>query len=311
MSFWLALVVIAQFLMAIVALIDKYIVTAENAIPKPLVYAFYVCALSALSIFIFFFSWIPVPFFDITIPSFANIEFPTLLIALLALVAGYSLFQALVSLFSALRESDASDVVPVVGAVSALGTFLLSYLFLGTTLSPYFFLGFISLIVGTLLMSHFRFTWHVGFLSLHAGMFFAIHYMAVKVMFVETSFDNGFFWSRMGIVFIAFSVLLVPRAYAAIRHQTGKTGTRGGVLVLLNKVIAGLASILLLKAIDLGDVAVVQALGGLQYVFLLMISIFMGSSLTYLCGEKCGHHEILHRSFAISFIVLGFFLLFL
>lgn len=311
MSLWILLVVVAQFLYAIVSLVDKYIVTSERALPKPLVYAFYVSILSAGSIFIYFFSWIPIPHDDISVPSFALLETPTLLVAALSLLAGYSFFYALVSLFSALRHADASDVVPVVGAVSALATFILSYIFLGANLGHMFFSGLLLLVCGTLLMSHFRFTWKTAFSSMHAGILFAIHYVAIKALFIETSFDNGFFWSRMAIVLVALSILLVPRYYEKITHQTKATGKRGGMLVVGNKIIAGLASILVLKAVELGDVSVVQALGGMQYVFLLLLGLVLGAKLDRECGEKCGERDWLKKSFATSIIVLGFFVLFL
>jgi len=50
MPVWILLAAGAQFLNAIVALVDKYIVTDERIVPQPFVYAFYTCALSGAAI---------------------------------------------------------------------------------------------------------------------------------------------------------------------------------------------------------------------------------------------------------------------
>ena len=43
---WLLLATIGQFINAIVAFLDKYIVSDEKVLPKPFVYAFYSCLLT-------------------------------------------------------------------------------------------------------------------------------------------------------------------------------------------------------------------------------------------------------------------------
>ena len=45
--------------------------------------------------------------------------------------------------------------------------------------------------------------------------------------------------------------------------------------MFVNKILAGIAAFMLLKATDWGDVAVVQALDGLKFVFILIFSIFL------------------------------------
>ncbi len=45
---WILLAVAAQFINAIVALIDKHIVSDEKKFPKPFVYAFYTCLISGV-----------------------------------------------------------------------------------------------------------------------------------------------------------------------------------------------------------------------------------------------------------------------
>lgn len=305
---WIFLAVGAQFISAIVALIDKYIVSNEKAIPKPFVYAFYTCLVSGGWIAIYALSLFPITHIDgFSIPQFWNIERPTLQVVALSFLAAYTFFIALVSLFSALRESDASDVVPVVGAVSALGSFGLGYFFLDTQLSSNFIFGIVLLATGTFVVSRYRFPWRVAMNTFHAGTFFALHYIAIKGVFNITSFDNGFFWSRIAFMLFALSLLLVPIYYEKIHEQTKKTTKKAGALVLATKLLAGISSILILKATALGDVAVVQALGGLQFVFILFFGILFGRA----CGEGgCHQRDVLQKSLFVAIIALGFLILF-
>jgi uncharacterized membrane protein len=311
MGLWMVLAILGQLLNAVVALIDKYIVTSQTVVLRPFEYTFWVSILSAGSIIVFFFSWVNIPIEGLAVPSFQNIQSPNLFVFSLAILAGYSFFTALLSFFTALKGSDASDTVPVVGGLSAFFTLILSYFFLGTKLPQEFFLGFALLIVGTILISRFRFTWNVALSAIHAGLMYGLHYITFKALIMETNFDNAFFWSRFGIVLVALSMLLIPDYWGKIVTRTREVKKRDSFFVLGNKVLAGLASIILLKAIEFGDVALVQALGGLQYLFLLIISIVLGSKLHADFGENLTVRDMIHKIISIPLIALGFFLLFI
>ena len=103
MSSWIILAVAAQFISALVALLDKYIVTSEKAIPRPFVYAFITCLFSGASIAVFLLGGVPLPLDGVEFPSFSAIEFPTLTVVAFSLLAAYTFFSGLVSMFSALK----------------------------------------------------------------------------------------------------------------------------------------------------------------------------------------------------------------
>ncbi len=312
MSLWIVLVIVGQFLNALVALVDKYIISSKTVVLRPFTYAFWVSVLSAFSVIIFFFSWLDVPIDGLAIPSFANLERPSLLVAALAITAGYSFFTALLSLFVALKQADASDAIPVVGGLNALFTLLLAYAFIdGTRLAQNSLIGFALLVAGTVLVSRFRFTWKTVLVTIHAGLMYSIHYVAIKALFNETNFDSAFFYSRLAIAAVALSMLLIPEYYEKVTSRTRQAGARDGLLVLGNKLLAGLASIILLKAIEHGDVSLVQALGGIQYLFLLVISVLFGPYLSRDFGEDLSRRDKIHKIISIPLIAAGFFLLFL
>lgn len=307
---WLLLATAGQFLNAIVAVLDKYIVTDEKVLPRPFVYAFYSCLITGFWIVIYLVGLIP-GLHHIGVPHFSNVQSPSIQVVGMSFLAAYTFFMALVSMYDALKHADASDVMPVIGAVSAVSTFGMSYLFLGITISPNFVWGIALLAVGTLLVSQMRFTKGVVLHTIHSGIFFALHYIAMKGLFQETSFDDGFFWSRIGFVVFALSLMLVPAYYEKITAQTKKTTRKGSVLILGAKVIAGVAAFMLLKSTDMGDVTVVQALDGLKYVFIILLSIVVGRFIPFAAGENDWNAQvILRKVLYICVISIGFVMLF-
>lgn len=307
---WLLLATAGQFLNAVVAVLDKYIVTDERALPRPFVYAFYSCLFTGFWGVVYLLGFVP-GLSDLGVPHFENVQSPTIQVVGMSFLAAYTFFMALVSMFQALKHGDASDVMPVIGAFSALSTFGMSYLFLGTSLPHNFIWGIALLIVGTLLVSQMRFSKGIALHTVHSGIFFALHYIAMKGLFQETSFDDGFFWSRVGFVVFALSLLLVPAYYEKITEQTKKVTPKSGLLVLVAKVFAGVAAFMLLKATDMGDVTVVQALDALKYVFIIVISIAFGRFIPIAAGEnEWTVHVILRKVLYICVISIGFVMLF-
>jgi uncharacterized membrane protein len=133
----------------------------------------------------------------------------------------------------------------------------------------------------------------------------------MKGLFQETSFDDGFFWSRIGFIAFALSLLLIPQYCKKITQQTVKTSKKGGLLVVLAKILAGIAAFLLLKATDMGDVTVVQALDGLKYVFIIIFGLLFGRMIPKSAGENdINASTIVRKVLYVAIISIGFVILF-
>ncbi len=308
---WILLATGGQFLSAIVAILDKYIVSDDKAMPRPFVYAFYSCLLTGGWAIIFALGYLP-GMKELGLPHLSNLEVPSIQVVAMAFLAAYTFFMALVSMYSALRESEAVSVMPIIGGVSALAAFGMSWLFLDTALSYNFLWGVIVLSLGTLMVAQTLPHWDATLHVFHSGLFFALHFVTMKGLFMETSFDDGFFWSRVAFVLFALSLLLVPNYFKKIREQSGTTSKRTGLIVVATKIVAGVAAFLMLKATDIGDVAVVQALDGVKFVFILIITIFFAA---WLPDSATVHeprpHEVIRRVLYVTLIVVGYFILFL
>lgn len=306
---WIFLAAGAQFINAIVAILDKFIVSDEQMLPKPFVYAFYSCIVTSAWGLVYFFGFIPF-LANLGVPQFANVETPTIQVVGMSFLAAYTFFMALVSMYDGLKRADASDVMPVIGAVSAIATFIMGYIFLDIRLTDNFVWGIALLATGTFLVSQVRFTKAIVLNTVHSGLFFALHYIAMKGLFLETSFDDGFFWSRVGFVVFALSLLLVPVYFEKISEQTRTTSRRAGLLVIATKIFAGVAAFMLLKATDWGEVAVVQALDGLKFVFILVISVAVGRYLPISAGEHLETETLIRKALYVAIISIGFIILF-
>lgn len=281
---------------AVVVLTDRFIVS-KGVVSKPVVYAFYVSFMS-----IFALGALP---FGVTLPSGRT--------TLYSLAVAVSFLISIIFLYESLKNSKPTEVAPVVGGVAAIASFIGSMLFLGTDLPTHFVWGFAALVAGMVLISHFNFSIRSFVFLTGSGIFFGLSSVLIKLIFVQDTLVNGFFWSRMANVVVAMALLLIPSVYRSIHADWSKPNKgKKSLLVVGNKILGALGFVFSLVAIKLGDVAIVNALNATQYLFLIIFAIFFGNMLPEYFKEAGRHkHEILHKLIAVALIVIGFFVLFL
>lgn len=298
MTSWIILTAIAQLFNAVTVLVDKYVITCVDCVGRtPVAYAFWISLLSGVVV--------------VLVP-FGVVSWPSPQVLGLSLVTAFTYIASILLLYSALRRSGASDVVPVVGAVSAIVTFSLARVLLNQDLPESATLAFGLLIVGTALISHFRFSVNSFTISVCAGIFFGFSAILIKLIFLETTFIDGFFWSRMTNVVGALMLLLWPGNYKAIMVGAQGTNTTTKWIVVGNKALSGVAFALILFAISIGSVSIVNAMSGLQFVFLLSFAyLFSDLFPSVFYGEIHKHKYFHHKLYGIIFIVFGLILLFL
>lgn len=305
---WLSLTIIAQFLNSVVALFDKYLVTSKK-ITTPILYTFLTGALTFLGVFVY----VPTLFFPVNgLPYFSLITGISFEVVLLLIVTSLSQLIALWALFSSLKKNDASDVVPVIGSMSAVFALIIGYFFTSLVLPIHFAIGFGFLVVGTLLISHLRFSLKTFLFTLLGGLGFAVHNILLKEVLHITSFDTGFFWFSIITTVLSLTLLFSSRLRKALSSQKKEKHVKTtGSILLANKVLAGIAGILLIKAIEIGEVSLVQALGGLQFVFLFVLALILGPITHVDFGENMGRKDVYQKLISIGIIFAGFVLLFM
>lgn len=296
MASWIVLALLAQFISAGIIFIDKYVLVNKSQVGKPVVYAFYISILSG-------FVLVLVPFGLVSIPSST--------VLLLSFVSSITFISSIVLLYTALKEGHASDIMPIVGGVGAVSTALCASQWLHEDLPTAFIPAFGLMVVGMLLISHFNLTSRQKLLVIFSGILFGVTAFLTKLIFIETNFLDGFFWSRMTNVTGALLLLTIPVNRTAIfsGFSGSSSGTKG--LVIANKTLGGIAGVLTLLAISLGSVSIVQAFAGLQFVFLLVIAYFLSGRFPSVLRGEMHQTGLRHKLFGITCIVLGLAILFL
>jgi drug/metabolite transporter (DMT)-like permease len=318
---WLTISVIAYFINAGVYVADKFLLSQK--IHSSITYAFYVGIWSIFNIFLLAFDpWIP------TRPEL-----------LLDLSAGVLFLFTLVFWYKALHQSEATRVVPIVGALVPIFSFWLSYLFLGESLEEKQMLAFFILIIGGVLISikrtrfyktkeifnrvrsvsgkifgdvraESRPTRRLVVNSIVSALFFALYYVLIKYVYTNQPFIGGFVWSRMGSFLGVLFILLIPKwRTLIIKHQEGVGSPKKLSFFLSVRLLAAVAFIMLNLAISLGNVALINSLQGAQYIFLILIVLFLSHKHPKILKEELGGGVMLQKIIGILLVSVGLYML--
>lgn len=291
----IGLVVFGQLLNAASVLIDKYIVT-RTSITRPGVYVFYVGMISGVVLLLL---------------PFGLVHLPDMTTLWLSLDIGFVFIASILFLYRALKHANATDVVAWLAATSALTTFIFGALFLNEQLPGSFPFAMGLFVLGMLFVGHFRFYARSFFQVIVAGALFGFSAILLKILFSHTSFIDGFFWSRMGNMVAALCLLLFPSIRNHVFHITRSTSSHVGALIVLNRVLSGVAFLCILYAIRVGSVSLVNALSSLQFVFIFLLIFLLAKYMPRLYAHEFRSGHVLHKIVAMCFISVGFLALFL
>ncbi len=289
---WLIFIVAAHIFNAVVFIADKYILAKE--VRAPVAYAFYNGILSGVVIFL-------IPFF---VPSL-----PPLKTLLFALVAGAAFTAALIFFFKAIEKNPTSRIIPLVGTMVPIFTFLLSYTGLGERLNRNQFIAFYLLILGGILITserrrHNIFSGQGIFYGVCAAFFFAASFVLSKYVYTIEPFWPGFIWTRIGCALAALLIILIPAWRRQIRKIPHRFKPKVGVSYLGTRALSAVALVILNYAISLSSVTLVNALQGVQYVFLIILALILTKKLPDLFAEEFKTQRV-QKIIAVVLITFG------
>jgi len=300
---------------------DKFLLSKK--IHSSIAYAFFVGIWSVFNIFLLF--------FDPWLPNLRELG--------IDLAAGALFLGTLVFWYKALHQSEATRVVPIVGALVPIFSFGLSFIFLGETLGERQLLAFAILVMGGIMISvkrtRFYYLKEVGEKTkkifgdvlgpLHAryrpaqrliinssvsALFFAGYYVLIKYIYSTQPFVGAFAWSRLGSFIAALLILFVPDWRSAIiDYQRGQKSPKNLSFFLAVRVMAALAFIMLNWAISMGNVALINSLQGTQYVFLILLVIFLSSRYPKILKEELGGGVLMQKAMGTAMIIIGLYML--
>ena len=310
---WLLIAAIAYFIYAIVFIGDRVLVT--KAFKEPVAYAFYTGLLHGAAILI-----IPLLLVLSPLVSFVNIDSLKQLLPaginelITSLFTGILFFIAVYFFYRALFHFDASRVVPLVGSLVPLVSLIIASLALAQYLDFAELIAFILLLLGgvlisikTKLLSSLN-VFAAGFL---AALFFGIFYALTDYIYLTQSFWPGFIWARIGTALAALCVLALPsiRRMVFKSSEKVKEKVRVGTAVIGIHALGGIAFVMIHYAISLSHVSLINALQGVQYIFLLFLIFVFSKKYPKLLEEDFTKITFIQKSIAIAAIGLGLLIL--
>lgn len=291
---WILAVTIGYLLNAISSVVNKTLL--NNDIPNPVVYTFY-GTLLGLVVFLlapFGFSWIGLKLFIISI------------------VGGALFTYALLTMFMALVRGDVSRVTPLIGGLQPIFVFLLAYIILGERLVAGQLLAFLLILIGGILITvqfgkNKKVLAEMFWLSILSSVLFAASHVVSKYIFNNVDFISGFIWIRIGS-FLAVAILLISAANRkAIFGGEKQVKSSTSVTFILGQAAGALSFIMINWAISLGSVTLVNALQGLQYVFLFILVVIVAWKRPDWLGEDMRRRVVIQKIVAILLIVVGMY----
>ncbi len=292
---WLLVSIASYLFFALASLGDKIVLKKA---PKPGLYAFYVGFLSVLAVFL-------IPFIDFQLPSSSTWVW--------IFLDGIVYIWALYILFRALDKYEVSRVMPMIGAFQPIFIFILTWIFWPISqlsLSQADFLGFFLLFLGGMVISlekNYKLTKDSFFLSSFASLLFCLDFIFLKFVLLDMPFLSGFIMVRMASAFFALFFLFDKEVRRGVFFKK-KQKQEVGVIFILAQAAGGLATILQSLAIALVPVAflaIVNALRGVQYVFLFFLTILFSYYLPAYLKEVLSKKVLIQKLAAILIIGLG------
>ena len=299
---WLIICIIAYLLNAGAIVVDKFLLSKK--ISNPAVYTFFISALSLAALVL-------IPF---------GFKFYPLDQIIVAVVGGIFFAYALLFMFKALRQNEASRITPFIGGLQPIFIFILAWFFLQETFSAKLFVAFVVIIFGTIVIA-----WHrddnqskssknsqrTGYLlALISTILFAISYTISKYAYIQQGFVSGFVWTRVGAFLGALFLLLIAQNRQDIIKEIKKPQKNTSLLFLVGQTAGAISFILVNKAMDLAQsIALVNALRGLEYVFLLLIVLGLHRKFPQLLEEKITPAILAQKIIATGLIIAGLIIL--
>jgi len=295
---WLIFTILSCLLYAVVTVFNKFLL-GQRATTKPLVFTFW---LGVLSIF----SFVLIPF---------GLSWPGWSAFWLDILIGIIYFVAILYFYEALDINEASRVSSLAGGLTPIVVLFFSITLLKESLSGLQLLAFFILVIGGFLISFKKS--RGGFKSSMKGLWFialavlfsAIYWVGAKYIFEKQGFMTGFLWSRLGFVLAAVLILIRPSWRRNIFSSSKQITFKISSLFISSKLFAAFGSLFIHLALSLGSVSLVNALGGMQYVFLLIFTIILSKKFPDILQEKMSGGVLFQKIAAILLIGSGLMIL--
>lgn len=307
---WLPIAISCYALFAVVFLVDKYLLAGPIANPRVL--AFYVGMLGIAGV--------------LAIP-FGLVAAAGPWVAAIALATGAIRIWATYFYFRALQMHEVSRITTAINAFQPVISFWLAWMVSGgaATLDAGELASFALILVGSVVIIAERrtFTFKTLRLSLVSAFLFSLSFIGAKQVYdgfaamhlgpaafnLDKAFVSGFVWMGFGSLMAALFFLFSRPVRDALQAQKSGSGQRKAAgLFLANQTVGAAAFILQNYAVNLAPlafVAIINALAGVQYVFLFIFTVLLSLYFPKILKERITPAAIFQKIIAIALIIAG------
>jgi len=305
---WIFVAISAYLLLAIANLLDKFLV--DNVLKNSRAYAFVACVLASFLLLVtpWYLSW------------------PGTYLALFNLVIGAVFAGALWSLYEALRRGEAARVLVFIGGATPIFSLIISLLLFQEKFSANQWWGMICLFIGLVIiaflpidrsyLSRLVHKFRLQFLiesgglkiALLAAFLYSVYFIGTKYAYNTQPFASVFLWNRLGSLLFVLMFLFNKKDRQAIVNNFRRSAPKKNkYLVFIGQSFGSLGFVLQSYAIFLGSVVLVNALQGVQYAFLLLISTGLALISPRLLKESFSWRLFLQKTAAVIIIAAGLY----
>lgn len=292
-----------------IALIGPILYAVSNHIDKYLLEKYFKGGeAGAVVLFSALFSIVALPIIYFIDPGVFSLDAKTILALSLN---GTINIICLILYFKALRDEDASTVVPFYQTIPIFG-FILGYFILGETLNTDQVLACFLLVTGTIILSldfsasTISIKGRVAMLMMISSFLFAVNGVVFKLIATEQGFWISAFWEFAGKVFIGILLFVFISSYRKQFLQIMKINSMPVLSInSLNEFIFLLADGFSIFATLLAPIALVMSINGLQPVFVFVFGIVLTVFFPKIIKESMTKNDLAQKILAIGLITIG------
>lgn len=289
---WLSIAIASYALNAVSLVTDKFLLS--NKVTRPAVFTMLICFLGILSVVLLPFGW----------------SAPTLFQLMIELTAGLLFAAALLLMFVALDKGEASRVVPFLNGLQPIFILPIVWFLVDERITGKFIYAFILIVAGSILI-----TWGKGkakkqayLWAIVAALLFAVSLALSKYAYnLAGTFITPFVMTRIGSFIFSIGLLAMPSNIRLLRKEMKRPTERNIWLVVMGQATGAVSSLLynLAIAIAVNATALINALQGLQYVFLLAIVAFISHKFPKIMKEQMSRSILIQKIMATALIIGG------
>lgn len=234
---------------------------------------------------------------------------PSAKIAALALLSGFCDLLATWFYYAALKAGEASEEVAATGGFTPVATVLLSIPLLGVNLNGQLS-GFILMTVGGFVMFFAdrmpiaRMLWQV----VAAAVLFGLTGVLQKIAFNHAHFVSAYVFFTIGTSAGAAALLLRSTWRREIFKHSEEAPPRSKAGYMLNRLVAGVGSFLVVFAVSRISPSMVEAISGVRYVIIFLGAYAITHSRPSWFREDFGRRALIIKALGTGLVTAGLIL---